>query len=125
MQETSCNKVVKTPPPLKSTRNYCLWCTINQPKEIRLCPSGDCPLYPFRFGKKPRYETILTPLLAIRERCKDCSVYELERIRNCPFDGKQEEKCDLYDYRMGKNPNRSQIGGNPLFKKHNSTPKIE
>ena len=39
--------------PLKAIRKKCLECCCGQCKEIRLCPSKDCPLYPFRFGKNP------------------------------------------------------------------------
>ena len=39
--------------PLKSIRNKCLDCTARQPKEVRLCPSVDCSLYPYRFGRRP------------------------------------------------------------------------
>ena len=31
-------------------------------------------------------------------------------VRNCIFNGKSEEKCVLYDYRMGKRP---KIEGRP------------
>ena len=43
-----------------------------------------------------------TPLKAIRKRCIDCSGFELKAVRDCPFDGKQEEECQLYTLRMGK-----------------------
>ena len=39
--------------PLKAIRAKCLDCMCDQPKEVRLCPSTDCPLYPFRMGKNP------------------------------------------------------------------------
>lgn len=41
---------------LKTIRLKCMDCTMSQPKEIELCPCGDCPLWPFRFGKDP-YKT--------------------------------------------------------------------
>lgn len=40
--------------PLKSIRKYCLGCCLDSPQEVKLCPSKDCPLYPFRFGKRVR-----------------------------------------------------------------------
>ncbi len=39
--------------PLKAIRRKCLECCCGQYKEVRLCPSKDCSLYPFRFGKNP------------------------------------------------------------------------
>lgn len=39
--------------PVKAIRAKCLDCVCNQPKEVQLCPSEDCPLHPFRMGKNP------------------------------------------------------------------------
>src|SRR5512139_2804775 len=44
----------------------------------------------------------LTPLKAIRSKCIDCSGFELKDVRECVFDGKDEELCPLYHLRMGK-----------------------
>ncbi len=41
--------------PVKSIRKYCLDCAGDSPKEVRLCPAKNCPLYPFRMGKNPNY----------------------------------------------------------------------
>ena len=46
--------------PLKSIRKKCLDCTAWQPKEVRLCPSVDCSLYPYRFGRRPTKSIIDT-----------------------------------------------------------------
>ncbi len=43
-----------------------------------------------------------TPLKAIRLKCIDCSGFELKDVRECVFDGKDEELCPLYHLRMGK-----------------------
>ncbi len=40
--------------PIKSIRAKCLDCCCNQPSEVRLCPSVNCPLWPFRMGKRPK-----------------------------------------------------------------------
>lgn len=50
----------------------------------------------------------LTPLKAIRAKCVDCSGGNRKEATNCP-----SEKCPLWQYRTGKNPNRQGIGGNP------------
>jgi len=42
-----------------------------------------------------------TPLKAIRAKCLDCSGGEYKEVRECPFDGKQDEECPLYPLRMG------------------------
>lgn len=39
--------------PVKAIRAKCLDCVCFQPSEVKLCPSTDCPLYPFRMGKNP------------------------------------------------------------------------
>ena len=51
-------KNIKTP--IKSIRAKCLDCTCGSLKEIRLCPVIKCPLYPYRFGKRPAQVTIDT-----------------------------------------------------------------
>ena len=46
--------------PMKSIRLKCLDCTCNQPREIRLCPIENCPLYPYRMGKRPEQGNYIT-----------------------------------------------------------------
>ncbi len=41
----------------------------------------------------------LTPVKAIRAKCKDCCVNQLAKIRKC-----QITDCPLHPYRMGKRP---------------------
>ena len=38
----------------KAIRLKCLDCMAGQVKEVRLCPSRDCPLWIFRMGKEIR-----------------------------------------------------------------------
>lgn len=89
--------------PLKSIKKHCLSCTENQPLEVRLCPSDDCPLFPFRSGKRAIKESSLK---AIRKHCLDCTEGP-SYTKNCPF-----TDCPLFPYRMGHNPARKGIGGN-------------
>ena len=89
--------------PLQSIRKYCLWCMNDQPLEVRLCPSDDCPLFPFRFGKRTIKSSSLK---AIRKRCLDCTEGP-SYTRNCPF-----TDCPLFTFRMGHNPARKGIGRN-------------
>jgi hypothetical protein len=50
-----------------------------------------------------------TSLKAIRMKCVECAGSP-HSVRGCTF-----SDCALYPYRLGRNPNRSGIGGNPLF----------
>lgn len=89
--------------PLKAIREFCLFCSNQQPKEIRLCPSGGCPFYDFRMGKKTRDGSLMK---AIRERCLDCGEGTPQAIRKCEF-----PECSLFIFRNGTNPHRKGIGG--------------
>lgn len=60
----------------------------------------------------------LTPIKAIRLKCLDCAESPKE-VRLCP-----SEDCFLFQYRLGKNPRRTGIGGNPHWKKGVSIPKV-
>ena len=40
--------------PIKSIRAKCLDCCCGQKQEVKLCPSKDCPLYPYRLGHRPK-----------------------------------------------------------------------
>ena len=39
--------------PVKAIRAKCLDCCCGQLREVELCPSTQCALHPFRFGKNP------------------------------------------------------------------------
>ena len=39
--------------PIKAIRAKCLDCCCGQSREVAACPSDDCSLFPFRFGKNP------------------------------------------------------------------------
>ena len=40
----------------QAIRQKCLDCCVYQPKEVRLCPTKDCPLWRYRMGKEERDE---------------------------------------------------------------------
>lgn len=44
--------------PLKAIRAKCLDCMCDQPSEVRLCPSENCPLWPYRMGHNPNRQGI-------------------------------------------------------------------
>lgn len=93
----------KYPSPLKSIRLHCLSCCCDQPKEVRLCGAEGCPSRPLRMGKRVDG---FRPLSVIKEHCKECSGDE--NPRDCDV-----INCHLFPFRLGKNPNRAGLGGNP------------
>ncbi len=40
--------------PIKAMRKKCLECNGGSVKDIRFCDVKKCPLYPYRFGKRPK-----------------------------------------------------------------------
>ena len=46
--------------PLKAIRKKCLNCSYWSTKEVRECTVIKCPIYPYRFGRRPDKETIDT-----------------------------------------------------------------
>lgn len=46
--------------PIKAIREKCFDCVNSNRNEVKLCPSEDCPLYPFRFGKNPYSKRVMT-----------------------------------------------------------------
>ncbi len=45
--------------PLKAVRSHCLGCCCGSAKEVALCPIPNCPLWPYRFGKRNRAHKIV------------------------------------------------------------------
>ena len=54
---------------------------------------------------------MLTPIQAHRKRCLDCLGGSCRAVRVC-----EQTECESWPFRMGKNPNRTGIGGNPSLK---------
>ena len=48
----------------------------------------------------------VSPLRAIRARCVECCETKAE-VKACPFDGRHDEMCWLYPYRLGSDPFKS------------------
>ena len=40
--------------PMKAIRRKCIDCSGGSSNEVKLCPVQDCPLYAYRFGKRPK-----------------------------------------------------------------------
>ena len=89
---------------LKAIRKECLWCCGGQKKEVRICVSTDCYLYPFRLGKKSDSGT--SPLQTLKKHCLGCHEPTAQAVRACDF----SNQCALWLYRNGRNPNRAGIG---------------
>jgi len=51
--------------PIQSIRANCLDCCCGSCKEVRLCIVKNCPLYPYRMGKRPTK--------AILDNINDCN----------------------------------------------------
>lgn len=54
----------------------------------------------------------LTPLQAIRWKCKECSNFNDAEIRRCEI-----KDCALYPFRLGHNPSRQGLGSKNPFGK--------
>lgn len=40
--------------PIKAIRAYCMECGERSYEEVKLCPIATCPLFAYRFGKRPQ-----------------------------------------------------------------------
>ena len=40
--------------PIKSIRAKCIDCCCGELSEVRECPIKDCPLWPYRMGRRPK-----------------------------------------------------------------------
>jgi len=58
----------------------------------------------------------MTPLQSIRKNCLECSNNQPSEVKNCII-----KDCHLYAFRLGNNPHRKGIGGNPGMNKNNTT----
>ena len=114
------------PRPLVAGRQHCLECCSGSALEVSLCTAKSCPLWMYRYGKKPTANILAeagdrkiyplvanstvaefhknggTALKAIKRRCLDCAGGSKSEVRDC-----QHFACDLYNFRLGRNPNRS------------------
>lgn len=46
----------------------------------------------------------MTPMKAIRQKCLECSCGSSTEVKECKV-----TKCPLYEFRLGKNPNRKNL----------------
>ena len=97
---------MKNPTPLRAIRKACLACA-QSPKEVANCQEKNCPLWSYRFGRRPKEKAKVGAQKAIRRYCLECAESPSE-VRLCP-----SKDCALYIYRLGRNPRRAGVGGNP------------
>lgn len=64
--------------PMKAIRAKCLDCCAGQVAEIRRCELKNCPLFPYRFGKRPKEGTDTTDS-NLSEKPKKAGAFSCER----------------------------------------------
>jgi hypothetical protein len=114
----NCQETAKAQSPLIAVRRHCVCCWSDSAHEVAPCPAQRCPLWMMRAGRRPdampaqaRYPAErpmpdnLTTLAAIKRRCMDCAGGSAIWAKGCT-----SHDCDLWPFRMGKNPNRAGIG---------------
>jgi len=90
---------IKATTPIRSMRAFCLDCTGGDRATVRECSFTDCPLFPYRMGRRPPKGTAATPMKTIRKQCLECCSGSFAVVRACPA-----ESCPLYRYRLGHKP---------------------
>lgn len=48
--------------PIKAIRKKCLDCSNGERKEVKECPIKDCPIWPYRMGKRPKEDEMVDSL---------------------------------------------------------------
>lgn len=97
--------------PLVSIRRRCLDCRGGSRKDVRECQFTNCPLHPYRLGRRPPKGTAArTPLRSIRAFCLSCMNGQPGEIRRC-----DQKSCPFWPFRMGKRPKLPLPGQNEIF----------
>lgn len=101
--------------PLEAIRKRCMDCRGFNWSEVRDCDptfeqGQECPLYPYRFGSRPKEKPELTTLKAIRAFCLHCCNDSAYEVNLCPA-----EDCPIWEFRDGHNPNRKGMGDASRF----------
>lgn len=96
--------------PMRAIRRKCVDdCCLGEINEPKSCTADDCPLFPYRTGKRKVYpKPLYTPIKAMRKKCLKCSENQQE-VRNC-----WDKNCSIYPYRMGKRPKKGEMGANSI-----------
>jgi len=67
--------------PIKSIRKHCLECSGGSVKEVRECIIENCPLYPYRLGKRPKSHSTI-PIDDNVKKNSDLSIGFFSNIEN-------------------------------------------
>jgi hypothetical protein len=102
-------KAISHDTPLRAVRRHCLACCNGSAVEVRQCADAACPLWVYRFGKRPvhpmeRRMAGTSGLRSIRKRCVDCSGLNDVEVRSCKFGPDHAAPCSLHPFRLGTNP---------------------
>ncbi len=91
--------------PLKAVRTHCVeGCCCGQANEVKLCPSEDCALWPYRFGRGPEVKPQLTVLKSVRECWNtECLLFSLRMGHNPNLRGKRGNIQALHRWRERRN----------------------
>lgn len=65
--------------PMKAMRRKCLDCCCGSPKEVELCPVTGCPLFAYRFGKRPG---------AVKRQATPAQIERLKKAREARLNGR-------------------------------------
>lgn len=68
--------------PLRAIRFQCLDCCDYRPSDVQTCPTEDCVLYPFRFGKNNT---------GLRGQSRKMSETDKKRLNNSKFKSQKQE----------------------------------
>lgn len=93
----------------------------NRIENLQAMPSGThSALHAYLNRPKPSRPTTLTPLQAIKAHCLECVGGLVREVRHCT-----DTECNLYIYRLGKNPRRKGVGGRPRKDKKRDVPRTK
>ena len=106
----SSNAAMAARSPLRSIRDFCLECQGGSFTEVHACTDRACPLYAYRHGKalaKGKHQ----PTRVMKRYCLEyCQAGAgNEKVKNCQGDKAATGPCPIFPFRLGKNPNISEM----------------
>lgn len=66
--------------PIKAIRAKCLDCSNDSFLEVKECAVNNCPLYPYRFGKRPKVDGITVTATKSKKVGSYLPTYEEEEV---------------------------------------------
>ncbi len=85
--------------PAKAIRYRCHDCLPENADSVTHCDLSDCPLHPYRMGKKTAEAH--SRMKAIRRYCLECCAGQANEVRLCVC-----PDCSLFEYRFGRYPTK-------------------